>query len=650
MPAFTAVATAIVSYAFYGTVGLTFAAGTIGAFVVSVVATGLAYATTSLLNKSGSGSGGTSQDPGVRIQLPPATNNKIPIVYGTSYTKGVITDARISNENKTMTYVLVLSEETQTGSFSVGDMFWNDSLLQFKAAPDGHIVSGSIDQAGKGTTSTNFADLIRIRVYAGSTDSADQIFPTSGTPVNARTLLDESDTNYQLNGLVFAVVQVDYNQEKNVVALANMTFQLTNSLNNPGLVWYDYMTSTRYGAGIPSAQVDTVYSISTASNSLYTISNEIPSNQFQSNGTTPSSQPRYQINGVLSTGVNVKSNIQRINDASASWTAYDISDGKWRVIPNRVASAGEISAAQAFNDDNIIGDVGVTATNLEDLFNILEVEYPSRTIRDQDDYYRNSIASNDRNQLEPNNVLNLRLDLVNNALHAGRIGLIQLKQSRVDLIITFRADYTALQAEAGDLIAVTNDVYGFVNKILRVTKLREVEDESGTLTVEVTALEYNATVYTDETLVDGAAPQASGIPQFGSSTTLPAPSAPVISNINPTSNVPNFTISTTIAGTSGPVSIVEWFYSSSASGTYVYLANERPASGNFSAGATVSDEIFNLDAGTWYFKARTGSGGLYSDFSAASAALIWTPTPGGANNGTISTATNALDILVIFSF
>ena len=43
---------------------------------------GLAYATSRIIAGSASGRGGGSQDQGVRIQLPPATYNKVPVVYG----------------------------------------------------------------------------------------------------------------------------------------------------------------------------------------------------------------------------------------------------------------------------------------------------------------------------------------------------------------------------------------------------------------------------------------------------------------------------------------------------------------------------------------------------------------------------------------
>jgi len=629
MPAFTYVAAVLVAEV--GGIMLAAAIGSAGiAFVTSAIALGLAITTSRLLGLSGGG-GGTSQDPGVRIQFPPGTTNKVPVVYGQANTKGIVTDARISNENKTMTYVLVLGEKTQLGSFSIGDIYWNDQLLVFRTAAESHIVASSIDQNGNGASNTNYNGLMRFRVYSGGSLAANQIFPTTGTPVDAYSLLagSETETTYRMSDLLFAVVQLDYSSEKGTTGLGQITFEVTNSLDNPGLVWWDYMTSSRYGAGIGTDQIDGDSSTSTTTaTSVYSISNQIPPNQFLAGGTTASTQVRYQINGVISTGDTVKNNLDKISIACQSWTSFDYSAGKWKLISNRAATAGELTDAFVFNDDNILGEVGITSTNLEDQYNNLEVEFASRKIRDQNDYYKAAIDPSARNLLEPDNKLSLRLEMVNNPLQAGRIGLIELKQSRSDLIITFNADYSALQCEAGDVVKVNNEVYGFTDKLFRISKLREVEDEVGGLSVEITALEYESTIYTDEVLEDSADTAGSGIPTFGGSASLPAPSQPIVSTISTTT--PSFQLQTTISPTSSAVDEVQWWYSTTSTGGFSYLTNEYSSTGTFAPGTVVSDIVSIPQEGTFYFSARAGLGARYSNFSTSTTVgFYWNPNDYG---------------------
>lgn len=619
MAVFTYIATAIVT----AVTGAAVVAGTWAAFAVSVIATGLAAVTSRFLGLGGRGGAG-SQDQGVRVQLPPNTETKIPIIYGTAYQQGIITDARISDSNQKMTYVLVLSEKTQTGVWSVGDIYWNDQRLVFKAG-DSPIVDYGVGQDG--SNNTNLDGLVTVNLWAGGSSSTYQIFPANSA-TNAYDIIPDVDSSYQLNDLVFATVQLTYDGDKGVTSLPTMTFQLTNSLKNPGLVWYDYMTSTRYGAGFTATEINTVTSISTTTGtSLYSISNQIPDNQFtrwpdftaSSTGTTATNQVRYEINGVLNTGDTVKTNIEKINLASASYTTFDHKTGQWSVVPNRALTTSELALCYSFTDLNIIGDVSLSATNLEDLYNQLEVGFPNRVNRDQTDYYKDSLPSNELNQLETPNQLRMSTALCNNYIHAARVGLIELKQSRADLVISFQSDYGALQVEAGDVVKVTNSTYGFEEKPFRVTRVRETEGEDASLVSEITALEYTATVYVDSTLTDLSLQLTSGIPSIGGSSSIPAPSTPVIDSVS----FYTFIVATDIDSTSIPVDHVEWQYSTtSTGGTYYLLTN---VSGNFVAGQTVYGYVSSLGPGVYYIRARTSVNGVFSDPS-ANLEYLWEPT------------------------
>ena len=123
MAVFTAIATAIV-----GAIGLTGFAATLA---TSIIAGGLALGTAKVLGVFKPPSVGDQKDPGVKIQLPPATDNKIPVMYGRNFTGGIIIDAGISNQNKTMTYVIVLSEKTDSGTYTVNDVYRDDTKLVF---------------------------------------------------------------------------------------------------------------------------------------------------------------------------------------------------------------------------------------------------------------------------------------------------------------------------------------------------------------------------------------------------------------------------------------------------------------------------------------------------------------------------------------
>jgi hypothetical protein len=58
-----------------------------------------------------------------------------------------------------------------------------------------------------------------------------------------------------MSGLVFALVSVTYNKERNVTSLGDIQFRLSNTLTKPGDVLNDYMRNTRYGAGLTDAEI-----------------------------------------------------------------------------------------------------------------------------------------------------------------------------------------------------------------------------------------------------------------------------------------------------------------------------------------------------------------------------------------------------------
>ena len=636
MPVFTAIATYIVEAA----VTAAYAAGvTISAaaasYAISVVAIGLSVTTSRLINGTGSRGGAGTQDQGVRIQLPPNTEIKIPIVYGQAFQQGIITDARIGNQNRTMTYVLTLSEQTASGTFSVDRIYWNDQELVFKA--DGYTVDSSI--AADGSTNNNLNGLVRVWVYAGGSSSANQI--KGPTPaVNAYDIFADGTTSaYAMSDLVFAVIQLDYNGEKGVTGLPAITFELFNSLKNPGDVWVDYITNTRYGAAFDISQINTATAIGSTTTSLKSISDEIPTLQYEpwpettSTTYTATNQVRYEINGVINTGDTAKTNLEKINFASASWTTYDHRTGQWKIVPNRALTVGELSECRSYSDDNITSDIQITATPLEDLYNRVEVSFANRGTRDQTDYYTTATDASELNTLEPVNRMQIQTALCNNAIHAGRIANIELKQSRIDLVISFQTDYTGLQTEAGDVIKVSSSVYGFDNKLFRVTRVRETEGADGVLAAEITALEYSNTIYSDVFLLGYPDRAVSDIPAANSTTGLPAPGKPFISYSTTTEAVPYFILQTELANSGYPVDTVSFYYSNTSTSSFMLLKDLAPVGSQFYPGNTATYIVNTIPYGTWYFRTQTNRQGNHSDVSVVSDAFLWEPAPGTGGGG-----------------
>jgi len=444
MPAFAFIGSLVATSA----VGISIAAtlGISAAVLGSIAAFGAAYITSRVINGNANKRNNSAANEGGRIQVPPATNNKIPVVYGSAYVNGIITDARLisleQKKNDKMFYCIVLSEYTNnltTPTYGLEAAYWNDlRLTALDATGNAHIVkdgrkvvdgdivtagsfvpavgstpaktyvitklgtttqaqwntiAGTVGEtyaigsiftcanAGTGTGQAQEEDFIdknfivgtnqyvELRVYAGGSSAADQIYPpqSTGNTANAYNFWGSGGTLYpngdgswttgnEMNGLVFAIVSVRYDNTKGFTGLPNMTFKLANNVSNPADVWKDYMTSERYGAGIPAAELD-----DTARTAWYNFCEE-DITYTNVAGETNQATTRYSINGVIDTSNPVKTNIDTIMQNGGAWLSYNVASGLWSPVIKKAVSAGQAGESATYFTASRSGST-LTVTN-----------------------------------------------------------------------------------------------------------------------------------------------------------------------------------------------------------------------------------------------------------------------------------------------
>jgi hypothetical protein len=231
--------------------------GWLGSIAKTVSAGYILNKVTSSVNKSQTAN---EPDPGVRLQVNPDPNHKIPVVYGTATIGGIVTDAVLTNSNQTMWYCLTICE--QTGLLNLGqgaasqlffdEIYWNDQKINF--ASDGITAASTVDRDGTVDTKID----AQVKVYCFSGASNIPIAPggyTLTNPTAANNLMPNWTSSHNMPATVFALVRVDYNKEKNITGLANMTFKIRNTMTKSGDCLYDYLTNDWYGAGIDANRI-----------------------------------------------------------------------------------------------------------------------------------------------------------------------------------------------------------------------------------------------------------------------------------------------------------------------------------------------------------------------------------------------------------
>jgi hypothetical protein len=698
MPIFTAAA----AYISTAVAGMSFA--TVASFAARTL---LTIGVAKLLAKRQESTAPTgAQDNNGRIQLDPSTANKLPIVYGSAFVEGAITDAKISTDQQTMWYVIALSEagsSTAAIDWNFNAVYWNNNELTFDNTDFTKVISWS-NNADPIQTSTKVNGKINVYLYAGNSSSpyntaqtAIQVLQDSEIPVDQRWT--STDT---MEDTVFMIVKMKFDRDAGTTNVGNFKVQLSNDYIQPGTVIYNYMVDTVYGCAIPPAQID-----STSLTALNTYSDELvdftssavivgaskanpciittnvphgltneskvtitgvsgmtelngntyyvqvfpnyptlfalyndaaktsPVNStgyttYISGGTFTGEQPRYRINGPLTTGSNCLDNLQQLVDACDSWLQYSELTGQWKVVINKPYTGAETSLF-LIDDSNLVTGIEVNPIDLNQTYNSIEVQYPNFNIKDQYDFPIINLVDYYPNLLSPNeasNRLTISLPQVNNSIQSTYIGIRRLLQSREDLVITFSLDYSGIQVEAGDVIRVKFAPYGwddpidFPNgKLFRVSQVQETKSQDGFLGVSISAFEYNGTVYYDDPLLNYVPADNTGL---SNPNIISAPGTPIITDLSIADNtIAGFTVSSTVP-TTGVVIYMDFNYgtSSTVSTHRLYRTTSKGNGTPYTPGETVTVTVNDLDAGSYYWSvtARNNSGG---SSSAASTVKVW---------------------------
>lgn len=507
MAIFTAIATAIV-----GAIGIT---GVVATIATSLIAGGLALGVSKLIMPRGSSGTQQQEDAisGGRVQLPPATNNKLPVVYGTAFVGGSIIDAKISTDLQTMWYVIAMAEVTNTmpgntpDAITFNELYYDGKLVTLSGSS---VTALTTNTAGTPETDTKINGNLDIYLFPNGSfsgtntggQSAITIMSDASIPADQRWnqgIYTAGGQSAAMTNTAFVIVKVKYNQDAGTTALGAVTAKITNARTKPGDCIRDYLLNDRYGCGVPASSIDNA-----SLTALNTYSDK-PIVYTPMGGGPTTTQVRYRLNGPLDTTKNCLAILQEMVDACDSWMQYSELTGQWKVVMNKAYDETPdpitINDLYSVTNNNLTSGIQVNPTDLNQTYNQVEYQYPNTNIKDQLDFifialqddYPSLLSEN-----EPLNKLTIKNDLVNNYVQAKFIAIRRILQGREDLIVTFQTDYSGIQVEAGDVIKITNEVYGWTDKLFRVSNVVEEKDAEGNLFARLTAFEYNASIYDDD--------------------------------------------------------------------------------------------------------------------------------------------------------
>ena len=632
---------ALVSGGYIAAGGLAAAAITLGVRIVtvSVISSLIAKKQERDINAQGI----SNAPPGGRVQLPPNTNNKIPVIYGTAWAKPIIVDAKISADNQTMWYVMAFSEKTDTGTMTFNRFYWGDRLVNLT----GNTVTSFTNSDGTTDTKVNG----KVNIYTFGNGSSN---PLNGSQT-AIDILDDVGINFEdrwdaskkMGGLTFAIVKVQYDANAGITGIPEITAEITNSLTKPGAVIKDYFKNTRYGLGLADANLElgTLTSLDNYSDELIYYTD--PDNVTQS-------APRFRVNGLIDTSRTFLSNLNFLTDSCDSYVTWNEKDAKWSITVNRPYDPAV--APRRIGPREILSGIDIHPIDLNSTYNSVEVEFPSNDIRDQSSFFTYDLVQFPnynalRSKYEQDNQLKIQLPFTNNQVEAQYIAARRMLSSRIQMSIQFTMNYSGIQIDAGDVIGIDHDYFGWgsdpdgldlvhydstgattsTGKLFRVQQVAEQVDSNGSLYCRITAISYDADIYIDSNieLFKDLPPVNTGLadPNFVSTPNAPVVLAETVNTIGPT---PTFDVQAQIPNTGVTTALEYWYSTSTALSTvtnnYSLYDTIQPSLGsNFVRNSTVTNTVSGLIGGTYYWRVRAIGTRSKSEFSNASSGFIWTP-------------------------
>jgi hypothetical protein len=375
------------------------------------------------------------------------------IIYGRRRTGGVYafmhsTDAPGGLENEYMHLVIMLAGHEVN---AVGDIFFDEKLVPLDAS--GNCVEGA------------YAGLVRVKKHLG----------TAAQEADADLIAEAGDkwtSAHRLRGIAYIYVRLKYDQN-NLSAIPNISALvegkklydprtgLTAYSANPALAIRDYLTDTDYGLGVAADELNEASFIAGASLCDETVS-------LSEGGT----EPRYTCAGVIARDTTPD---KILADLSASMSAATIcTGGLWHL------SGGAYNApAHSFSWDDLRGQVKIqTKDSRRDTCNAVKGTFISEKNKWQPADY--PPVKNATYLAEDGERIWREMDLpfTTSAATAQRLAKIELEQARQDITLTLPLKLSGLRVQAGDVVNLNLDRYGWSAKPFEVVGWELVLEKS----------------------------------------------------------------------------------------------------------------------------------------------------------------------------
>jgi len=389
------------------------------------------------------------------------------IIYGEVKTGGaVVYDNATGSNNKYLHRVIAFSGH-EIDSFQ--EIYLDDELL-------------TIDVDGNVTSPERYNGKLRIKEHLGAdnqvadTDLASEVF--------------EWTTSHRLQGIAYLYIRMSFDADVFPNGVPTFTSVIrgkkvydprtltTAWSNNPALCVRDYLTSSTYGLGESSANID--------DDSIIVAANVCDNLNYP----TLTGGTKFTTNGAFTTAVTPYSFLNNIMSSMGGTVWY--SQGEWRVKP-----AYYTAPVADLTDDDLRSGLSIsTRHSRRDNFNTVKGTFKGTEtnwqVTDYPEYTNAAFVTEDNGQ---SSVVDLDLPFTSSSVEARRIARIALERNRQQLTVSATFGMKAFGLQVGDIITLTSTRRGWDAKEFEVTTWNFGITGENDLQVQLTLREISESVF-----------------------------------------------------------------------------------------------------------------------------------------------------------
>lgn len=402
------------------------------------------------------------------------SNAEWQIIYGTVKVGGVFSLVHVNSNNQNLHLIITLTGSELNNITSVwfddDEIVWNGSA--------GWVTSGKYAQYGNRVYLAKNSGTLNQSAIAAAVSNAGEVWTANHRQRGCGHIY----IKLVWDNLLFADGMPEFMFTVQGKPVLDTRTNTTGFSANAALILADYLTDTRFGLGIPIADIDT-----TALNAAADICDQ--NINLLQGGT----EKRYTINGAFHTDETPESVIQKMLSAMAGYLVY--SNGKWKIL------AGAYRTPSIYlNEDDLRGGLKIQARgSRRDIFNGVRGTYLSPENKwEISDFpaYKNNYYKTQDSGIEALEDIELPFSISGSTCQ--RLAKLALEIARQEVNLEAEFSLKGYQLEPGDTVYLSNTRMGWTNKIFEVQKIAlfcQTEGDTPVLTTSLNLKETASTVF-----------------------------------------------------------------------------------------------------------------------------------------------------------